>query len=342
MSVVLLAGGVLTMFLRPHRVPLWAGPLVAALVGVVTTVISWDTTRHSLDALRDPLLFLALAVPLAILLDRLGVFGALARRLDHGEHLLLWLWLLGIGVVVVFNLDAAVVLLTPLYIRIAQRRAIDPVVLAFQPALLACLASSPLPVSNLTNLIVDERLDLGVGAFLVHLGPMTVVACTAGWFGYAAWARRVRPPGQTAPMPADETADDGRALRLGLPIIGFVLVGFTVGNTRSAYRPGSSPRSPWRGRSPSPTLCRGARCRSGRCSWPRRSPCSSPGRSPTCTSTGSSTPTASPVDSGRSASGRSDRTRRTTCRPSWPDRRRCTGGPRCGRSWPVPTWPRSW
>ena len=228
MSVVLLAAGVLTMFVRPHRVPLWAGPLAAALLGVATTAISWDATRDALDALRDPLLFLALAVPLAILLDHLGVFSALANRMEHGTHLLLWLWLLATGVVIVFNLDAAVVLLTPLYIRVAQRHQIEPVVLAFQPALLACLASNPLPVSNLTNLIAAERLDLDVGGFLTHLGPMTVVTCAAGWFAYSRWARRVPP--SAAPAVVADDAGDARALRVGLPIVGFVLVGFTVGN----------------------------------------------------------------------------------------------------------------
>lgn len=234
MTIVLLAAGVVTMFLRPHRVPLWTGPLVAAVLGIVTTTISLDATRDALRALRDPLLFLALAVPLAILLDHLGVFAALAGRLDHGEHLLLWLWLLGIGVVVVFNLDAAVVLLTPLYIRIAQRHGIDPIVLAYQPALLACLASSPLPVSNLTNLIAAERLDLDVGGFLVHLGPVTAVACTVGWFGYDRWVlhhtTRTQLTHDLPDVPAVSSGDDARALRLGVPIIAFVLVGFTAGN----------------------------------------------------------------------------------------------------------------
>lgn len=233
--ILLLAAGVLTMFLRPRGAPLWAGPVAAAAVGVATTAISWSATHHALEALRDPLLFLALAVPLAILLDHLGVFAALAGRLDHGEHLLLWLWLLGIGVVVVFNLDAAVVLLTPLYIRIAQRHGIDPVVLAYQPALLACLASQPLPVSNLTNLIAAERLDLTAVEFLTHLGPVAVVTCTVGWFGYDRWVLRHTTRNQLAhdlpEVPTVSSGDDGRALRLGLPIIGFVLVGFTVGNS---------------------------------------------------------------------------------------------------------------
>ena len=49
-------------------------------------------------------------------------------------------------VVALLNLDAAVVLLTPLAVRVARRAGLDPVAMAFQPALLACLASSALPV----------------------------------------------------------------------------------------------------------------------------------------------------------------------------------------------------
>ena len=63
-------------------------------------------------------------------------------------------WIIAAAVVALLNLDAAVVLLTPLYIRTARNTGLDPVMLAFQPVLLAMLASSALPISNLTNLIV--------------------------------------------------------------------------------------------------------------------------------------------------------------------------------------------
>ena len=56
------------------------------------------------------------------------------------------------------NLDAAVVLLTPLYMRTALLVDVDPVALAFQPVLLASLASSVLVVSNLTNLLAASQL----------------------------------------------------------------------------------------------------------------------------------------------------------------------------------------
>ncbi len=210
--------------MRPRALPLWAGPAAFAVVGLATTVIHWGDVDESLRLLRNPLLFLVFAVPLAVLLDRLGVFAALAASVDGGRHLVAWLWVLAAGVTVVFNLDAAVVLLTPLYIRIARRHGLSPEMLAFQPALLACLASSPLPVSNLTNLIVAERFDLGVGDFLRHLAVPTLVACAVGFVCFrGAFHLHSTAAGVDEPV-------DARALRRGLPIVGFVLVGFTLGD----------------------------------------------------------------------------------------------------------------
>ena len=213
------------MFLRPFGAPLWVGPVVAALVGLAGHVIHWDTASDALKLLTKPLLFLLFAVPLAIVLDRIGVFAALAALVDGGEHLVAWLWLLGTAVTIVFNLDASVVLLTPLYIRIAQRNGYPPEMLAFQPAILACLASNPLPVSNLTNLIVAEHFNLRVADFGRHLLVPTVVGFFVGWLGYRRTFVTERPQLTSVDQPGDLSA-----LRRGLPIVGFVLVGFTVGS----------------------------------------------------------------------------------------------------------------
>jgi arsenical pump membrane protein len=224
-AVGLLIVGIAALFLRPFGTPLWVGPVAAALVGLATRVIQWDAASDSLKLLTKPLLFLVFAVPLAIVLDRIGVFGALAALVDGGEHLVAWLWFLATVVTIVFNLDASVVLLTPLYIRIAQRHGYSPEMLAFQPAMLACLASNPLPVSNLTNLIVAEHLDLGVGDFARHLVLPTIVACVVGWIGF----RRAFAIGRPQFTSVDERVDRS-ALRRGLPVVAFVLVGFTVGS----------------------------------------------------------------------------------------------------------------
>jgi arsenical pump membrane protein len=181
------------------------------------------------DQLADvgpALAFLLAAVPLATLLDRLGFFAAAATGLaarDRGVSVFA-LWMLAAATTVVLNLDTTVVLLTPLYVRLARRADVDPFALALVPLLLASLASSVLPVSNLTNLIVQERTDLSVTSLLVHLGPASVAAVAVGWGCY----RRRHATRLVAPA-TPLTPADRRALRIGGTVVAAVLVGFTLG-----------------------------------------------------------------------------------------------------------------
>jgi arsenical pump membrane protein len=178
-----------------------------------------------LAELAPALAFLLAAVPLATLLDRLGFFRAAAARLTRAPRgtSVLALWLLAAGTTVVLNLDTTIVLLTPLYVRIARRADADPFVLALVPLLLASLASSLLPVSNLTNLIVAEQVDLTAASLLAHLGVPTLVAVAVGWWRYAR-----RHPTRLAPSAPAETVDV-HALRVGGAVVAAVLVGFVLG-----------------------------------------------------------------------------------------------------------------
>jgi arsenical pump membrane protein len=220
-SIVLLVVGVAGAILRPRGVPTWLVPTVAAGAGLVLR-----TAPHPDSLLRPlaaPLAFLLLAVPLAALLDRLGFFAAAAALFGRGRHLALGLWVLGALVTTILNLDAAVVLLTPLYVRIARRCGLDPLALAFQPVLLSCLASSALPVSNLTNLIAASVRHLHAADFLVHLGPPSLAATVVGWFAYRA-AVRPGTPAQPESSPADR-----RALLTGGAVVVALLAGFVLG-----------------------------------------------------------------------------------------------------------------
>jgi arsenical pump membrane protein len=181
--VALLAAGVVGALVAPGRHPLSAVPVAAALLALATHVISGPVARRAIDGLVEPLAFLLLAVPLAALLDDLGVFDA-ASRVVTGRRVAVGCWILGCVVVAVFNLDTAVVLLTTLYVRLARRLAVDPVAYAFQPALLACIASCALPVSNLTNLIAVHALDIGAHDFIATFLAPTVVACTVGYWAW--------------------------------------------------------------------------------------------------------------------------------------------------------------
>jgi arsenical pump membrane protein len=220
-SVLLLAFGVIGAVTRPRGAPAWLAPIVAAGVALTS-----GTVQHPVTVLRPlaaPLAFLVIAVPLAALLDRLGFFSSAAEIVGRGRHLALGLWILGAVVTSVLNLDASVVLLTPLYVRIARRGGLDPLALGFQPVLLSCLASSALPVSNLTNLIAASARHLSAAAFLAHLGLPSVVATTVGWFAY----RSAFHPGTPTPTASGQV--DRRVLAIGGAIVIALLVGFIVG-----------------------------------------------------------------------------------------------------------------
>ena len=77
--MTLLAVGVSGSIARPWQLPAWIFPVAAAAVlalsiGVLAPGEAWDAVQP----LVEPIAFLLLAVPLAVLLDELGVFGAAA------------------------------------------------------------------------------------------------------------------------------------------------------------------------------------------------------------------------------------------------------------------------
>ena len=99
---------------------------------------------EALATVAPALAFLLVGVPLAALLDELGFFDAVAGLLEHRFRAVpvLALWVLAAATTVVLNLDTTIVLLTPLYVRLARRSGVDPVPLALVPLLLAAFASS--------------------------------------------------------------------------------------------------------------------------------------------------------------------------------------------------------
>ncbi len=207
---------------RPRRLHIWIPPVIIPLIGLATGAVDPDIVGEALRPLASPLVFLAGAVPLALMLDRIGFFEAAAAAASGGHRLRPSLWVFGAAVTAIFNLDTSVVLLTPLYVRIAHRNGLDPLLTAFQPVLLASLASSFLPVSNLTNLIVASRFSLSSIDFLIRLAPASLAACIVGWLVF----RRTSLAGKS-PVTSHAPVN-AKALRTGLPVVLFLIVGFTL------------------------------------------------------------------------------------------------------------------
>lgn len=217
---------------RPFRVPAFVLPLACSALALVAGLIDLEQLRHALAPLAAPLGFLLAAIPLAVLLDRLGYFEELAGLFGDGPLLLPGLWLLAMVTVAVLNLDAAVVLLTPLYVRIAQQTRRSPRFLGFQPVILALLASSFIPVSNLTNLIAAARTGIGPLAILEHLGLASAVASGVGYFlyrGASSVAGRAGVPQGGAESGAVRSSPRRDVLLVGSAVVVVLLVGFVLG-----------------------------------------------------------------------------------------------------------------
>lgn len=228
--VVLLLAAVAGAVFRPFRLPAFVLPVVCSLIALLAGLTDLAHLGHALRPLAGPLGFLLAAIPLAVLLDKLGYFEQLAD-LFGGRFLFAGLWLLATATVAVLNLDAAVVLLTPLYVRIAQQQGHSARFLGFQPVILALLASSFIPVSNLTNLIAAERTGIGPLATLEHLGLASAVASTVGYLLYRG-AASVADPGGGSPAGHPVEAPPprrGDVLLLGSGVVATVLVGFVLG-----------------------------------------------------------------------------------------------------------------
>ena len=148
-----------------------------------------------LDRLIPVLVFLTAMTVLADLADAAQLFDVVATRaarLARGRTPVLFalVVLLATLTTAVLSLDTTAVLLTPVVLALAQRLELDPWPFALTTVWLANTASLPLPVSNLTNLLAQDRLDLSPGAYARALALPALVAVAVTVVGAVLLHRR--------------------------------------------------------------------------------------------------------------------------------------------------------
>ena len=163
-------------------------PIAAALVGllaIVSGLLSRDGAQDVAQRTAPVLGFLVAITVVAELADEAGLFDVAARRAallgrGHTRTLFLLVCLLATATTTVLSLDTTTVLLTPVVLALAAALELDPLPFAFATVWLANTASLLLPVSNLTNLLADTRLDLGTTSFAgeTWLGQLGLLAVT--------------------------------------------------------------------------------------------------------------------------------------------------------------------
>ena len=156
------------MSLKSYLLP--AGMLAAGCAALLTGLLPWPAFQE-LAGRTVPVLAFVVAMSLVTeMVDDAGLFRVVTDRLaalGRGRVFLLWLLVVGLATVstVFLSLDTTAVLVTPVVVLLAVHARIPPLPFALTTIWLANTASLLLPVSNLTNLLAQDRLNLSPAGF---------------------------------------------------------------------------------------------------------------------------------------------------------------------------------
>lgn len=160
---------------------MWALSALAGLLSILTGLLPLGEARDVLERVAPILLFLVAVTVLAELAEAAGVFDAAAVRMarigrGHVLGLYLLVALLGTATTVLLSLDTTAVLLTPVVLSLALRLQLNPLPFAFLAVWIANAASLLLPVSNLTNLLALDRLNLSATQYASRMAAPAAAA----------------------------------------------------------------------------------------------------------------------------------------------------------------------
>lgn len=206
-------------------------PFLAALC-LVTGLLPGPDLAELWNRIWPILLFVTAMTVVTDLLFAAGVFEriiAASAWLAGGRTPVLWLLtvLLAVGCTVFLSLDTTAVLLTPLVVLLARRAGLPPLPFAVTIVWLANTASLLLPVSNLTNLLVQERLQLTPAAFAALVYAPAVIGVVVPCAVLALIFRRDL-SGHFSPA-EPRAVDDRLLLRCGYIVLALLLPALVSG-----------------------------------------------------------------------------------------------------------------
>lgn len=205
------------------------GAFLMLALRLETPAQAWRVTQTGQDAL----LFLLSLLLLSALLERSGFFEwaaveAARRAAGDGQRLYRNVFLLGALITAALSLDTTAVILTPVVLAFVSR-----LKLPARPYLLACAfvanaASLPLPVSNLTNLLLAGAFHLSFAGFFLRMLLPQCVALLLLYFLFRQLFRRELPPQfSDADLPQPQSVvPDASYFRASVGILCLVLAGY--------------------------------------------------------------------------------------------------------------------
>ena len=204
----------LLIFLRPKGMNEATGASIGAVAMLVLRLVTFGDIAQILRQTANVLLFLLGMMVVTGIVERAGVFDALAAtaaRLSRhdGRLLLVNVFLLGTVVTAFLSLDVTIIVVAPIVHALTKRLEIEPLPYLFACAFVANTASLFLPMSNLTNILIYDLLHLSflrfaavmflpnLAALAVNLGAFFLIfhRSIPRRFAADAAANEIRPPG---------------------------------------------------------------------------------------------------------------------------------------------------
>lgn len=200
---------------RPKGADEGAIAAIGAVALLLTGLVGWNDVPAALRSTAPVLLFLLGMMVLTAIVERAGIFDVLgewcvAAARGNGHLLYVLIVLLSAATTILLSLDVTVIMLTPMAWAITRRRGMDPLPFAFICTFVANTTSLLLPVSNLTNLILYEGLDMDFGQF-VSLMWLPTLAAIAATVGVLLLVFRQRIPASIPPPRTDPPVLQGRS-----------------------------------------------------------------------------------------------------------------------------------
>ncbi|MFB9164332.1 SLC13 family permease [Arthrobacter psychrochitiniphilus] len=195
----------------------------AGLILIANGTLSRGSAGELFERTVPILLFVAAMTIVTELADNAGLFRIItawlarlgtcrgrgrsqAQRSLSGRVMTLWLLVVVLAALstVFLSLDTTAVLVTPVVVTLARHARIHPLPFALTTVWLANTASLFLPVSNLTNLLARQQLDIGLAGFLQLMWAPALVGIVAPLAFLLVWFRKDFKGSYTAPeIPAE-------------------------------------------------------------------------------------------------------------------------------------------
>jgi arsenical pump membrane protein len=195
---------------------------------------SFHTAWLSVEQLFPTVLFLGFCLAFAQLCEREKLFeylGGLIGRQSHGNSRLLFALVFSLSAVVTsaLSLDATVLLLTPIVLQAASRLRLDHRPFAYVTGHLANTASTLLPISNLTNLLLITYANVSFISFIRFSWlPWIAALATEFLVLFLFFRQQLKPKRTVLSRPEDTAAVFSHPPVFVMTVVALTLTGFIV------------------------------------------------------------------------------------------------------------------